>query len=85
MEWNQINRKNNFYENHSALINYIRDEVSSEFYSFIVDILEIQMGAKIGSGCSCDVYKGECRGKSVAGHEIRQFRGITFKRILKRN
>jgi len=48
------------------LINYIRDEVSSEFYSFIVDISEIQMGPKIGSGCSCDVYKGECRGKIVA-------------------
>jgi len=48
------------------LINYIRDEVSSEFYSFIVDISEVDIGAKIGSGCSCDVYKGECRGKSVA-------------------
>jgi len=31
-----------------------------------VDISEVDIGAKIGSGCSCDVYKGECRGKSVA-------------------
>ncbi|EAR97002.2 tyrosine kinase domain protein (macronuclear) [Tetrahymena thermophila SB210] len=51
---------------HPELVNYIKHEVSSEFFDFIVDFSEIKMGNKIGSGNSCEVYKGRCKNKDVA-------------------
>lgn len=35
---------------HPELVNYIKNEVSSEFFDFIIDFSEIKIGNKIGSG-----------------------------------
>lgn len=42
---------------------YIKDEESDEYLNFIVDFSEIYIGSKIGSGNSCEVYKGRFKGK----------------------
>lgn len=39
-----------FFQRHKQLIEYVRDSVSEEFYSLIVDSKEYSIQSKIGSG-----------------------------------